>query len=278
MIRTFCPGHITCFFRPVRTGDMATTGSIGAGIRISLGSEVVLEERSDDKVVVTMDGIESDAKVTRCLMESMAPGRGYDVTVTNDLPVGQGFGMSAAGAVATALALSGDIDDAFLRAHRAEIEGGGGLGDVSALSLPVHQPVRVRAGIPPHGEVIGTGIEFRTLTLAVVGRKMHTGSVLDDRDVCARMESVGESCVRRFMDDPTEKRLFSLSGEFSRSVGLESEDVRKALDLLAPHGNAGMCMLGHSIFTTLPEDEVREILGDVPTYSCSSTDELPRFL
>ena len=45
---------------------MATTGSIGAGIRISLGSKVVLEERSDDKVVVTMDGIESaDSRISR---------------------------------------------------------------------------------------------------------------------------------------------------------------------------------------------------------------------
>ncbi|MGN1044778.1 MAG: pantothenate kinase [Candidatus Methanomethylophilaceae archaeon] len=257
---------------------MMTTGSIGAGIRIALGSEVTLEERSDDRITVTMDGTEADAAVTRRLLGAIRPDRGYDVTVRNDLPVGQGFGMSAAGAIAAALAATGDMDDSFQYAHRAEIEGGGGLGDVSALSLPVHQPVRVRAGLPPHGEVIGTGLRFDSLTLAVVGRKMHTGSVLDDPKVCARMEIAGERCVEGFVRDPTEGRLFSLSREFSRSVGLESDDVREALDLLTPHGPAGMCMLGHSIFTTLPEDEVRDILGDVPIYSCPSTDGLPRII
>jgi pantoate kinase len=56
MSKAFCPGHITCFFHPVRTDDVLTTGSRGAGIRLSKGAFVTLEERSDPKVEITMDG------------------------------------------------------------------------------------------------------------------------------------------------------------------------------------------------------------------------------
>jgi pantoate kinase len=72
--------------------------------------------------------------------------------------------------------------------------------------------------------------------------------------------------------------LFRRSREFSRTVGLESFLVESALDLLEPYGHAGMCMLGHSVFTDVPQDEVFDLFGDVPTYTCSSTDAMPRLL
>ena len=94
MTFAFCPGHITCFFHPVRTDSVETTGSRGAGIRLSLGAHVTVEERSDSVVEITMDGRPSDAKVTRYVIGKVCPDRGFDVTIENDLPVGQGFGMS----------------------------------------------------------------------------------------------------------------------------------------------------------------------------------------
>ena len=96
MVKAFCPGHITCFFQPSDPGqaDLLRRGSSGAGIRLSLGSEVVLEERSDDRVRVAIDGVETSAPVTEYVMSQMLPGRGYDVIVSNGLPCGEGFGMS----------------------------------------------------------------------------------------------------------------------------------------------------------------------------------------
>ena len=108
MTKAFCPGHITCFFHPVRTNDVLTTGSRGVGIRISRGATVTLEERSDARVEIVMDGVSSEAKVTRKVLELIRPGEGFDVTIENGLPVSQGFGMSAAGAIAVAIAALGE--------------------------------------------------------------------------------------------------------------------------------------------------------------------------
>ena len=143
MPSAYCPGHITCIFRPCAGSeetDLLKIGSVGVGIRISLGAEATLEERSDGKTIITVDGEEGDFPVSRAAMARMLPGRGFELTVRNGAPTGQGFGMSAAGAVAAALCaaeLKGEtMQAAYVSAHIAELIGGGGLGDVSAITCP----------------------------------------------------------------------------------------------------------------------------------------------
>ena len=274
MTEAFCPGHITCFFHPVRTGDVNTTGSRGAGLRLSLGAHVCVKERTDGRIDIVIDGAPSDARVTRHVLDSMCPGRGFDVTVENDLPVGQGFGMSAAGAIAVAMCLCSitgrDPDDAYAYAHAAEVAESGGLGDVAAIECAGHQPVRLVPGVKPYGNVVDTGIRFDRLTLAITGKKLHTGTVINDSVMQQRMNEIGSRLVDDYVKDPSVSKLFKFSRDFSTSVGLESDDVKGALDKLG--GRAGMCMLGHSVFTDLPENEVRDALGDVPIFSASTSD------
>ena len=279
MTSAFSHGHITCFFHPVRTSDSETTGSRGAGLRITLGTKVTMDERTDRHISIVMDGKDSDAAVTRRVISLICPDRGLDITIENDLPVGQGFGMSASGAIAAAMCACSiaDVDtrQAYRFAHIAEVMEGGGLGDVAAIASRTHQPVRIRPGLPPYGKVSGTGLRIRRLTLAVVGDKLSTAPVINDPDMQRRLCEVGSGMVDDYIRKPSIGRLFSLSREFSSSMGLESEGVRDALDRITKVAPAGMCMLGHSIFTTLPEDEVREILGDVPVFSASTSNEPP---
>ena len=277
MTSAFCPGHITCFFHPVRTDDVRTTGSRGAGIRLSLGAHVTVEERTDPRIEIVMDGSPSDAKVTRYVLDELCPGRGFDVTIENDLPVGQGFGMSAAGAIAVAMCLcriaDRDLDDAYLAAHKAEVAGSGGLGDVAAIQCAGKQPVRLVPGVAPFGKVVDTGVDLGDLTLAVTGKKLNTGTVINDPEMQRRMNEIGSRMVDDYHAQPSAERLFAFSREFSSSMGLESDDVKNALDKLCGKGMAGMCMLGHSIFTTLPQDVVEDCLGDVPIFKAKASDK-----
>ncbi len=278
----FCPGHITCFFQPCRVDDAGKSGSRGAGIRLSLGSTVTVEERSDTRVTITIDGKESTAAVTRNVVKFLAPGRGFDIFVENDLPVSQGFGMSASGSVAAAFSICDLMEsekDPFYAAHCAEVMAGGGLGDVSAIHCKGHQPVRLEPGLPPIGNVIDAGVIPGNLTLIVTGARLSTTSVLSDKIIYDKMSEVGYNLVKKYVENPSLDILFQYSRYFSSNCGLESEDVTSALNKLSPYGPAGMCMLGHSIFTTLSEDEVKDILGDdVCTYSCSSSDVMPALI
>ncbi len=278
MATAFCPGHITCFFTPAGdpSEDLLRRGSLGAGIRTSLGASVDVSERSGIRTV--MDGCECELPVTSRVLELLAPGRGFDISIENGLPCGEGFGMSAAGAVAVALAVA-DIcgigrQAAFEAAHKAEILGGGGLGDVSALYCLGHQPVRVREGIPPYGEVVATDVRFDRLTLAVLGPKMHTGNVLGDPARFAAISAAGRRAVSGYLKKPGVERMYSISNRFSAEAGVECGAVSAALERLHADGHrAAMCMLGNSIFTDASPEEAESILGQgASLFSCASTD------
>ena len=280
MTKAFCPGHISCFFSPVRTAEAVTTGSVGAGIRLNKGCFVTLEERSDKKIRVTMDGVRVNARITEHTIRSLAPDRGFDVTVENELPVSQGMGMSAAGAAAAGLCAASvtglEEYEAYKAAHTAEVTLGGGLGDVAGI-LGGRQPIRVKAGIQPYGRVIDSELDMN-ITVAVLGPKMDTNTVLSDPAAVSRIAAAGLRCVDEFINTQTEKKLFGLSAEFSESAGLETKEVKDALAVLRKDHAASMCMLGNSIFTNASEDEVQDLLGNVVSFSCSSSAEGPKLI
>lgn len=253
MISAFCPAHITCFFEPAESTDILSKGSRGAGIRLSEGTKVSISENRSSRIEITMDSLPSEAPITRKLLEMAAPGRGFDVIVENSLPVGQGFGMSAAGAIAVALC-AGEIEgfddqEAYRLAHRAEVIMGGGLGDVSGIMGDTPQPVRVVPGLPPIGKVIGTGIDLGELSVAVLGPKVSTSKVLNDQSKYRSICEAGRFAVDEYIKRPSKSSLYSISNEFSNNAGLESSEVHKAISTLKSMGiRSGMCMLGNSIF------------------------------
>jgi pantoate kinase len=275
MTRAFCPGHITCFFYPVRTENRMTTGSRGVGIKLSLGATVDVKERHETGIDVVMDGKDQDCRVTRAVLKAIAPNRNFDVTVENSLPVGQGFGMSAAGAIAAGLCaceiVGKDHDEAFRAAHVAEIENGGGLGDVSALTCIGHLPIRIRAGLPPYGLVRDGGFALPDLSVAVLGVPMNTGRTLSDPSVSEKISMMGPKCVDAFIANSSRESLFALSRLFSDGADLEIPAVKAVLDnLSASGGQAGMCMLGHSVFTALPAKDAERLTG-AKFVKCPST-------
>ena len=283
MIAAFCPGHITCFFHPVRSYDPMQAGSRGVGIKLSKGAKVSLEERNDDRIITIMDGTECDCGITKAAIREIDRTRGYNVIIENDLPVGQGFGMSAAGSLAAALcaceAVGKGIEEAFGAAHRSEIAGGGGYGDVSGIRGHSHVPIRSIAGLPPFGKVINSGLRMKNVTVAVLGTPLNTGDTLSNKETVAKIQEYGSRMVTDFIERPSIELLFDYSKEFSKAIGLETQEMKKALSELRKEGNAGMCMLGHSIFTDLSVKKTKEILGDdILITECHSVGSLPRIV
>jgi len=276
MIQAFCPGHISCVFRPFRTSDPLSTGSTGIGIRLNLGSHARVSERDDGVVKIRMDGIVSDAPVTRVAVGNMAPGQGFDIEIEHDLPVGQGFGTSASGTLAACLCIAelmGYPDAlAYMSAHIAEVSEGGGLGDLSAILPGYEVPVRSVPGLPPKGKVVDSGISLKKISLAVFQGGLDTASIINDPEISARIADAGDSAMNGFMSDMSEDSLFGMSNEFSKAIGLENSRISEAMELLKGEGyRAGMCMLGNSIFTDAPKEVLAECLKDVRIIEASSS-------
>lgn len=247
MIRARCPGHITCFF------SLSDRGSVGTGIRISAYANVEITLRDGSEVNVVMDGTASEAPITKRVLETLMPGIGADVTITNDLPVSQGFGMSAAGAIAAGLCackVSGrSTNEAYAAAHEAEIALGGGRGDVAAIMSNYEVPVRVTPGIRPQGKIIDSRVEVPRIAVAVLGPPLHTGSILSNAKTRRNISIAGFGMHEEFLEKPSASNLVSLSRRFSGESGLETPEVTK---FLKNDKNAAMCMLGNSVFTIGP--------------------------
>lgn len=277
-VSAFCPGHISCIFQPVPSMNPVLAGSRGVGIRLNLGSHVSVDERDDGDVRIVLDGEPASAHITREAVRAIAPDRGFDIRIDNDLPMGQGFGTSASGALAASICVADIVGvprvKALEAAHVAEVTGGGGLGDVTAIVSGGDVPIRMRAGFPPFGSVSTSGIRFSSLTVAVLGPKVPTGSVLGSPGMMARIHDASESSMEEFLSNQDADGLFRASNMFSSGAGLEGPGVSNALSKLKGRGyRAGMCMLGNSVFTDAPVDAVLSAFGraNIRAFCCSSS-------
>lgn len=283
--RAFCPGHVTGFFEVHRTDDALSTGSRGAGICLSLGATTEVEVASSEEpsIRINIDGSEREAPVTRRAVELLTGDEPLRVSVVTslDLPEGQGFGMSAAGALSTSIAvcnvLALDRRRAFEAAHSAEVQLGGGLGDVSALRCG-GVAIREKAGLPPIGRV--SRIDGSPdIVLAVVGKPLKTADVLSDQRAVSSINMHGAHKLAELLEEPTIDRMMRLSQSFARDTGLASAEVLSAMAAVEPPGIASMSMLGNSVFAIHADDSsVQTLSGLGEVHLCTVDLEGPRLL
>jgi pantoate kinase len=278
MISAFCPGHVTCFFQPITSLDPLSAGSRGAGIRLSLGTTVKVNPVPGNVMVTKVnDGTGSD-DIIRKVVRSIDPSGGYEINVRHDLPVGQGFGMSAADAVAVAICMcqitGRSKTEAYRIAHVADLLGGGGRGDVAGIMANCQQPVRTVAGIPPFGKVEDFRVNVGRVTLAVLGSPLETKDVLSEREKYVDIRNAGSDAMQEYLERPSLESLFKISNRFSAEAGVRSRETDAAIEALEEKGfMAAMCMLGNSIFTNAPVSEARSVIGDVWAVSCNAVPE-----
>ncbi len=281
----FSPGHVTGFFEVCRSDDLMATGSRGAGLCLSLGatSKVEIAESSRQSIVVAVNGKRCDASVTKEALRLLIGAERMRISVATqlDLPISQGFGMSAAGALSAAIAACSMTKQtrrsAFEAVHIAEIVKGGGLGDVSAISRG-GITIRRKAGLPPIGDVVS--IDGRPeVVLCVVGRPMLTKSVLGDPRKQKAINSSGSRKVDELLKRPTLERLMSLSSEFASESGLASGKILEAMSAASKLGTASMSMLGNSVFAVGDTKGLERVLSDFGrTYTCVVDTKGPRLL
>jgi pantoate kinase len=267
--RAFAPAHVTGVFRPfLGPRDPRARGSLGAGIVLELGVHATATwvARGPRRVRVA-----SDLPVSLPISEEAArrlfPARNgtLSVRLTHQLPPGQGFGLSAAGATATALAVSALFDrpraSALATAHLADLFGGGGLGGVAAIATGGGLEVRTRAGIPPWGCVRHLPVDGNLL-IGIVGGPLPSPRILRDRGALGRIERASEE-LSGLVDAPSVHRFFEASERFTDRVGLTTPRLRTVLRALRQRGAyAAQAMFGRTFFAQPRTDRSRsEVLA-----------------
>jgi pantoate kinase len=254
----FCPGHVTAFFEVREDPDPRRMGSRGAGLCLDLGVRTVARVRDDARpsIDIIVNGRREKAEVTQRVAQKVLGGRSREVKILSEttLPVSQGFGVSAAAALSTALALDDALgtkaprDELVAIAHETEVECGTGLGDVVPASMG-GMDLRLKPGAPGHADVRAFPVEA-DLLLAVIGPELPTKTVLRDLKKVAAINRVGGPLVDEFSRDPTLERLFELGNRFTEATGLADKRTLEVIRASRMFGRATMAMLGNSVFAT----------------------------
>jgi pantoate kinase len=264
LVEAFAPGHVTGFFA-IRdeSEEPERIGSVGAGFSVEQGvsSRVHIQRQGFPGVDLRIDGAVAEAETTRTAVELVLAREPWNVWIEQSmgLPIGQGFGMSAAGALSAALAVAAALgrsrEDALWAAHSAEVVNRTGLGDAVGAFHGGFE-VRRQAGLPPHGRVEVFDRTRRPVALAVVGGPLATRSILGDSGRRQRIQTAGRDALQRLGTTPDVAGFVAASDAFARQSGLRGPDVQAALDALPPGALAGQCMLGGSVFVLDPTSDV----------------------
>ncbi len=218
----FAPGHISGFFEPIYNQDLSKSGSRGAGINLTLGSlsEVTIENSNSQEIYTFVNNKKSNAPVTKLALKFLIGDKTYKINVKtkNYLPFGQGFGMSAAGALSATYACAKIIgiskNEAMKASHFAEDTLRTGLGDVMASCFGGIE-IRKSAGLPPWGLIEHIPGQFE-LVLCIIGKKLETKKVLQDPKKSAKISDYGKLCIKKMIENPSVENLFYLSQTFTK--------------------------------------------------------------
>ncbi|OPX68054.1 MAG: Pantoate kinase [Methanoregulaceae archaeon PtaB.Bin056] len=250
----FSPGHLSGYFRPVYGPDPAHTGSLGAGIVIREGVTTTIWPSDDTEVTVERRDPVSGKTIGKFftsppihyLLERL--GVTARVKTVCSLPIGAGFGLSAAALLSTATAanalfcLSLDATECGALAHEAEIVHKTGLGDIAAC-MGGGRDCRKGAGIMAD---IEREHDIPASLCAVVFGPLPSPEVLGSPAAMARVISAFPG---RCPEDTAD--FFRLSRRFTEESGLATPEVLSALAACDEAGiPATMTMLGNGVFAS----------------------------
>ena len=280
----FSPAHVTGFFQIMdRSRDLLKMGSKGAGISISRGvrTSVHVERSTTTSCKVSInDEVSDSAVVTMDVLNrflSLVEGN-HRIFVKHhvDVPIGQGFGSSGAGALSLALALNEIFNlnlsrfEAAQVAHVAEAKCKTGLGTVIGETFGGLE-IRLKAGAPGVGEIRRIPASRDYVVACLFSKPISTRRILTSSIYRKRINQLGGKLTAELAVHPNPFKFMVLSRKFAEHLGLIPKSLRPILDETDRAGlTFSMAMLGESLFALIKRDRVREIRKILDKKSVSS--------
>ncbi len=246
----FVPGHITGFFTIENHEVSLKNGSLGVGFLLSKGVRTTITPADE----LTIDVNQADDTVINEVLGIFEVETSFKITQDIQLPVGAGFGTSAASALSLSLALNDFLHLGYSQelcgqiAHKAEVNLSAGLGDVIAQTG--HGLVlRTQPGAPGIGEI--KSFEHDVFIAWKTFGPIDTAEVIQDSHHKKVISDVGLKYIELFEKDPTLENFLDFSNRFSQETNLMSDDVKNLVDYFNSMEDilgSSMAMLGNTVF------------------------------
>lgn len=280
----FSPGGITSFFeirdkrpdgRPYK--DLAYAGARGGGLVISRGvlTRVRLTPARTSQISIRIDGRRAPhARTTHSVVSELLKisRRKFHIAVDHrtQIPIGAGYGASAAGSLSAALAFSEaadlrmSMDQLGTVAHIAEIANGTGLGTVAPILRGGFVLTR-KSGAPGIAVIDRVPVSPRLRVVSASFGPISTRTVLASKDLRRRINVLGAQALRSIIRDLRPRSFMAASRAFANALGLMSSQTAELADLMENAGAIGATqnMLGQAVHAITDKDEADSILRAV---------------
>lgn len=268
------PGGISAIFDPYIYPDPFLSGARGAGVGVSDAVEVVLRVKNSDclRIINKINGELVKGGIGEITVKTFFEYVGlepkYEVEIQQNIhiPIGAGFGTSAASALGIAILLSKELKKplTFLEAgniaHIAEIRARSGLGTVAGLVYLGDIVIVSKPGSPACCSVDRILLENKDIFVVLASRgKLETAKALGDEELMKRASMYGKLAVDKLIRSPTVEKFFSISHEFARKLGLMTKDISNAINALSKFSiGASQAMIGDSVFALVYKEDVED--------------------
>ncbi len=258
----FVPGHITGFFTIENHEISLKNGSCGAGFLLSRGVKTTISPADKLEIdinqggTIVIDEVLSIFDIDEC----------FKITQDIQLPIGAGFGTSAASALSLTMALNEFLNLGYSEelcgqiAHMAEVNLGAGLGDVIAQTGQ-GLVLRTIPGAPGIGEIKSFDEDV------YIGWKtfgpIETSGIIQDPHYKKVISECGAKYLEQFEREPNLENFLAFSNQFSKDTNLMSDEVKKLIDyfnLSSDILGSSMAMLGNTAFAfAYDEDALKNL-------------------
>jgi len=270
---SFVPGHISLTFSIWPDKDPLVMGSTGMGIVLSEGVHcaVINEQSTTNENIVIRKGEKVEDPVTLRAIELLGfNNKGLTIYIRHDLPLGSGFGISGASALAACLELEKDLDLCVKAAHQAEIEFKTGLGDVIAIATSLRNHmfpsivVRHEPGCNGKTSVYPIDEKF---VICISGLGRDTSEILSDKEW---VEIINSAALGIQYNDVTIRSVIKAGRLFTEKTGLINKNISEIFDSTPIGAVSTVAHLGTSIIAISDDliklSESLEEFGEVRKY------------
>ncbi len=278
--RAFSPSGISSFFEicdmtedghPIE--DLERIGSRGGGFGFQKGilTEVLIEESKSGSIKIFINGeFAPQAETTRTVAQILLKraGRCYDVVVNHrvEVPIGAGFGSSAAGALTTALALADALNLHLTYnqlgriAHIAEVECKTGLGTVGPLMVG-GCVLTVEPGAPGLSVIDRIPVRDDYVIVAGVFESTPTKQVLSSPEIRSRINRCGRKTLEAILDEPSVENFLAVCLDFAEETGFMTQRLHRLVKSAEKSGAIGVAqnMVGEAVHALALEENAERI-------------------
>lgn len=262
-LSVFVPSHITGFFEIIQNSNPLLKGSKGAGITLDEG--VVTNTKIKDgngNIIINVNNKEDSLntiskKTVKIILDRYNVNiQDYDIYINHDskLPIGAGFGTSAAFALGISFTLPKlmginiSFKEAGEIAHLAEISQSSGLGDVISEMFG-GCVIRLHEGSPVKGIIDKIPITKPIYVITKTIGLLETKDIIENPIHQKHINQSGSILLNRLVNNPSISNFMKLSRKFAKDTQLISKEIAEIINILDEETlGASMAMLGNTAF------------------------------